>query len=81
MSRRSWILIFDKHGKTNKSKCWFQIPQHENRSIFLDNLKMYNQRLDLYVNPVRAGFVREPQEWLSGSAIDYYMPDDKYIWT
>ena len=38
---------------------------------------MYNQRLDLHENPVRAGFVREPQEWLYGSAIDYYISNGK----
>lgn len=39
---------------------------------------MYNQRLDyLHENPLRAGFVREPQEWLYSSAIDYYIPNGK----
>jgi hypothetical protein len=49
--------------------------QHQQRG---QNLNMYNQRLVyLHENPVRAGFVREPQEWLYSSAIDYYIPDGK----
>jgi hypothetical protein len=47
-------LIFEKHGKTNKTNYRFQFWQHENHSILLDNLKMYNQRLDLHENSVRA---------------------------
>jgi len=31
----------------------------------------------LHENPVRAGFVREPQEWLYSSAIDYYISNGK----
>ena len=78
-SRRSWMLdLFEKHGKANKSNYRFQFWQHENHPILLDNLKMYNQRLVyLHENPVRAGFVREPQEWLYSRAIDYYIPNGK----
>ena len=72
------LIYFEKHGKANKSNYRFQFWQHENHPILLDNLKMYNQRLDyLHENPVRAGFVREPQEWLYSSAIDYYIPNSK----
>ena len=49
-----------------------------NHPILLDNLKVYSQRLVyLYENPVRADFVREPQERLYSSAIDYYIPNGK----
>lgn len=80
-SRRSWMLdLFEKHRKANKSNYRFQFWQHENHPILLDNLKMYNQRLDyLHENPVRAGFVREPQKWLYSSAIDYYIPNGKRL--
>ncbi len=78
-SRKSWILdLFEKHGKANKSNYRFQFWQHENHPILLDNSKMYNQRLRyLHENPVRVGFVREPQEWLYSSAIDYYVHNGK----
>ena len=78
-SRRPWMLdLFEKHGKANKSNYRFQFWQHENHPILLDNVEMYNQRLVyLHGNPVRAGFVREPQEWLYSSAIDYHLQDGK----
>ena len=78
-SRRSWMLdLFEKHGKANKSNYRFQFWQHENHPGLLDNLKMNNQRLGyLHESSVRAGFVREPQEWLYSSAIDYYIPNGK----
>ncbi len=54
-------LIFEKHGKANKSITGFN--SGKNRGILLDNLEMYNQRLDyLHENPVRAGFVRDGSE-------------------
>ena len=44
--------------------------------MLLDNESIFRQRftyLYLHENPVRAGFVREPQDWLYGSAIDCYI--------
>ena len=65
-------------GGPTKATIGFNFWQHENHPILLDNLKMYDQRLVyLHENPVRTGFVREPQEWLFSSAIDYYVPNGK----
>jgi putative transposase len=35
--------------------------------------KLYN----LHENPVKAGFVRNPEEWLYSSAVDYYTNNQK----
>ncbi|MEO6405385.1 MAG: transposase [Ferruginibacter sp.] len=78
-SRKDWMLdIFEKNGQINKSNYRFQFWQHENHLILLDNPFIYNQRKDyLHENPVRAGFVYEPQEWFYGSGIDYYTTNEK----
>lgn len=78
-SRKEWVLdLFEKNGEANKSNHRFQFWQHENHPVLLSNKKMYDQRLNyLHENPVRSGFVREPQEWLYGSGVDYYSPNEK----
>lgn len=78
-SRREWMLeVFEKKGKQNKNNFRFQFWQHENHPFLLDSMKLYRQRLNyLHENPVRAGFVYEPQEWKYGSGIDYYTAKGK----
>ncbi len=74
-SKKQWMLdIFEKHGKLNQSNVRFQFWQHENHPILLDHYSdNYKQRLDyLDENPVRAGFVWQPEEWKFSSAIDFY---------
>jgi putative transposase len=64
-----------KKGVNNKSNFRFQFWEHENHPILLDTESKFQQRfiyLYLHENPVRAGFVREPQDWLCSSAIDCY---------
>lgn len=78
-SRRKWMLdIFEMRGRQNKSNYRFQFWQHENHPVILDNPTIYQQRFNyLHENPVKAGFVREPQDWLYGSGIDYYTEKGK----
>ena len=73
-SRKKWMLdLLEKNGLSNKSNFRFQFWEHENHPVLLDNEIMLRQRLTyLHENPVRAGFVREPQDWLYSSAIDCY---------
>jgi putative transposase len=78
-SRKQWMLdLFEQNGKANKSNYRFQFWKHENHPVLLNNEKMYVQRLNyLHENPVRAGFVTGPQDWLYGSGIDYYTTNGK----
>lgn len=78
-SRKKWMLdIFEKRGQENKRNYRYQFWVHENHPILLDTPQKYKQRLDyLHENSVRAGFVHEPQEWLYGSGIDYYITNQK----
>lgn len=72
-SRKDWMLnFFEESGSKIKTNLKYQFWQHENQPILLDNQEMYNQRLNyLHQNPVRAGFVVEPEHWLYSSAYDY----------
>ena len=72
-SRREWLLkIFELHGQQNKSNHRYQFWQHKNQPILLGNAAKYLQRLKyLHENPVQAGFVSSPENWLYSSAFDY----------
>ncbi len=73
-SRKKWMLdLFEKNGVNKKSNFRFQFWEHENHPILLDTESKFKQRFTyLHENPVRAGFVREPQDWFYSSAIDCY---------
>ena len=74
-SRRKWMLkVFEENGMQNKSNLKYQFWQHENHPVLLDHYSdSYKERLSyIHENPVRAGFVTEPQYWLYSSAMDYY---------
>ena len=63
----------EKAGKENSNNCGFQLQQQHNNPIFLINQQMMHQKLNyLHNNPVEAGFVEKPEDWLYSSANDYY---------
>ena len=65
--------MFKRAGKRNSNNKGFQFWQQDNHPIELSTGLMLKQRLDyLHENPVRAGIVYEPQEYVYSSAIDYY---------
>ena len=72
-SRREWMLnIFEQRGSEMKRNFRYQFWQHENHPVLLDTPTKFLQRLKyLHDNPVRAGFVSSPEQWLYSSAIDY----------
>lgn len=78
-SRKQWLLkLFEQYGVKNKNNYRYQFWQHENHPILLDDVGKYTQRLNyLHENPVRSGFVTEPQYWLYSSTIDYYTTNQK----
>ena len=73
-SRKEWLLsLFKEAGKANSNNTAYQFWQQSNHPILLDNAEKTKQRLDyLHQNPVRAGFVEKPEDWLYGSGMDYY---------
>ena len=72
-SRREWMMyMFERAGKRNSNNKDFQFWQQDNHPIELSNAGMLNQKLNyLHENPVRAGIVFEPQQYIYSSAVDY----------
>jgi len=72
-SRRAWMLwMFERAWKRNANNDGFQFWQQHNQPIELWNNEVMQQKLDyLHNNPVEAGFVEEPWEYLYSSAKDY----------
>ena len=73
-SRKDWLLwMFKRAGSRNKNNETYQFWQQDNHPIELSTNEMIDQRLDyLHMNPVKAGYVWEPQYYKYSSAIDYY---------
>ncbi len=71
-SRRDWMLhqfkyFASRHSRNEKYQLW----THNNHPIQL-NGNMFDQRLDyIHYNPVKAGIVVSPEEYLYSSARDY----------
>ena len=64
--------MFRRAGSKNPKNEVYQFWQQNNHPIELSNNHMIQQRLDyLHLNPVEAGFVEEPWEYLYSSARDY----------
>lgn len=72
-SRSEWMnIVFKYHAKYNKRVKEKQFWTHENHAVELSSNKMLDSRLDyIHDNPVRAGWVAKPEEYLYSSAIDY----------
>ena len=72
-SRKSWLLPFflDAGNKDSKSKN-IKVWQTGNHAIELFNPKFTWQKVKyVHNNPVKAGFVVEPEDWLYSSARNY----------
>ncbi|MEJ7609910.1 MAG: transposase [Ferruginibacter sp.] len=73
-SRKEWMLYrFARAGKYNSNNKDFQFWQQDNHPIELFTPGMLKQKMDyLHENPVRAGLVRSPEEYVYSSGTDYY---------
>ncbi len=69
-SRRKWILnTFKKAGRKNPLNENYQVWQNFNYPTLLDSSFLIDQKTDyIHMNPVVAGFVNEPYEYLYSSA-------------
>lgn len=72
-SRKDWILwMFKRAGEKNSNNKTWQVWQQHNQPIELSTNKMIDQRLEyLHMNPVKAGFVDKPEDWVYSSAKQY----------
>lgn len=72
-SRRKWLLhVLNYHAYGRKDQQSYQVWQSGNHPILLYSKKVILQKLQyVHLNPVRAGFVTQPADWLYSSAPFY----------
>ena len=73
-SRRDWLLnLMNNSGQKNCHNKIFQLWQQDNHPMELTTPKIMHQKLDyIHDNPVKAGFVEKPEDYLYSSARNYY---------
>lgn len=71
-SRSDWMkLVFEYHGKY-KNKQTNQVWTHENHAEQIYSQKFIEQKVDyIHNNPVRAGIVSRPEDYIYSSASNY----------
>ena len=72
-SRKDWVINRFKfnasHRKTNKT---YQVWTHENHAIILYSNKFIRDKIEyIHNNPVRAGIVEKPEDYIYSSARNY----------
>ena len=72
-SRQEWMLrMFKYHAKYNKNNKTYQLWKRDNHPIELISPKWISTRLNyIHYNPVKAGIVFEPEEYVYSSASNY----------
>ena len=72
-SRREWILwMCERAGKKNSNNTNFQFWQQNNKPLEIKDHKMFLECLNyIHNNPVAAGFVKDPEDWIYSSAAGY----------
>lgn len=73
-SRKNWMIwMFKRVGARNSNNEVYQFWQQDNHPVELSTNIMIDQRLEyLHQNPVKAGYVWQPEHYKYSSAIDYY---------
>lgn len=72
-SRRDWILKrFEFAAQRHKRNSNYQIWTHENHAVELYSRDFLMQKLNyIHMNPVRAGIVYNPEDYVYSSARNY----------
>jgi REP element-mobilizing transposase RayT len=72
-SRRKWMLAaFEQYAKKHSKKSKYQVWTHENHAEVLYTQKFTWQKLNyIHKNPVSAGIVEKPEDYLYSSARNY----------
>lgn len=66
------LWLFKRAGEFNCNNQAYQVWQNDNHPVELDSNKVMEQRLEyLHQNPVRAGLVFEPEQYVYSSTGDY----------
>jgi putative transposase len=77
-NRKEWMLwMFGRAGSKNPNNKNFQFWQQDNHPIELFNNALIQQKLEyIHNNPVRAGLVFFPEEYVYSSARNYASKKD-----
>lgn len=72
-SRRDWMLwIFKSAGEKNSHNEKYQFWQQDNQPVQLESVSFTLSKLNyVHNNPVKAGWVEKPEDYLLSSARDY----------
>ena len=72
-SRKEWLLwMLKRAAGKNSNNTAFQFWQQHNHPIELNSNEKFLQKLTyIHNNPVAAGFVKQPQDWIYSSANGY----------
>src|SRR5262249_17977293 len=72
-SRRDWILkLFKIAAAKHKRNSEFQLWTHENHAEHIYSAKFTDQKINyIHENPVKAGIVSKPEDYLYSSARNY----------
>ncbi|KAA6302577.1 MAG: hypothetical protein EZS26_001084 [Candidatus Ordinivivax streblomastigis] len=72
-SRREWMLnLFEFSAKQHKRNEQYQLWTHENHAEIIYSNKFIDQKINyIHDNPVRAGIVEHPEDYLYSSARNY----------
>jgi REP element-mobilizing transposase RayT len=72
-SREKWMLsIFKNAAIRHKRNSDYQFWTHENHAMEIFSYNFFEQKLDyIHENPVRAGLVENPEEYIYSSAKNY----------
>jgi REP element-mobilizing transposase RayT len=72
-SRKDWILMHLAYAAGGHARNkFYQVWTHENHAEIVFSSSFFKQKLNyIHLNPVRAGIVEEPQEYIYSSAKNY----------
>ena len=76
--RRDWLdLVFKYHGKLNKNNNIHQVWKQNNKPMICMHPLFTLQKLNyIHNNPVKAGIVDHPEDYIYSSARNYALRDD-----
>ncbi|GGF22710.1 REP-associated tyrosine transposase [Echinicola rosea] len=80
-SRRDWLLyFFERAGSFKSSNTKYQFWQHHSHPLELNSTrKMINYLNYIHQNPVKAGIVYQPEDYVYSSAANYAGMVDKVL--
>jgi hypothetical protein len=72
-SRKDWMLnVFKSNASERQTNKYYQVWTHENHAILIYSNEFIREKIEyIHNNPVRAGIVENPEDYLYSSARNY----------